>query len=94
MRYLTFLREQSKLVSFQNEEIITFEGWIDTTGYLKKNPHAGVPQIFLFLQIQNVSDTVRMGFVKSCLAYQKEPKNMLPTSLKDVDALKEWLGVM
>jgi len=94
MRFITFLREQSKLATIQNEEIITFEGWIDTTGYLKKNPHAGIPQISLFLQTQNVSDTVRMGFVTLCLAYQKEPKNMLPASLKEIDTLKEWLGVL
>jgi len=81
MRFYTFLKGFAKASS--DDDVIAFNGWIQTSEHPKKLPHAGLPQILLFLQCHPTSKQVKDGFVKVCLAYQKEPKNMLSLDFRD-----------
>lgn len=81
MRFYTFLRDFANKT--MDDDVIVFYGWIVTSEHPKKLPHAGIPQITLFIRSQNPSNQVKDGFVKACEMYFYEPKNILPIEFKD-----------
>ena len=91
MRFFTFLKEYFNEVGMDNEEVITFAGWIFSSGYPKKNPHAGLPQIKLALLSIKHSKVVWFGFVKTCLAFHERHPEELPIHLQQRADLLEFL---
>ena len=85
--------EYSNEANLENEEVITFCGWIYSSGYPKKNPHAGIPQIKLALCSVEHSLVVWVGFVKTCVAFLERHPDSLPIPLKKKESLLEFLGV-
>ena len=61
-------------VWMENEEVITFAGWIFTDGLPLRNPHVGLDQIETYLHANKASDTVITGFHKAKEQYIKIEK--------------------
>lgn len=93
MRFFTFLQSYWQDVQHKDEEVMTFAGWIETIGYAKKNPHVGIPQIALYIKLQPHSSTVWTGFVKTCLAFQKEHPDSLPKHIQNKEDLQKFLDI-
>lgn len=82
MNFLSFVSKYTPK-SFDEEEIIVFSGWIFTSEFHKSHPNANIDSILMFLKKHKTSDSVKSGFVKACIAYHKEPHNILYEELKD-----------
>lgn len=82
MNFLTFLEKYSPK-SFDEEEVITFIGWIFSSEFHKKFPNANIDNVLNFLRRHKTSNSVKAGFVIACIAYYKEPENMLYDILKE-----------
>lgn len=93
MRFFTFLQTYWQDVQIKDEEVITFAGWINTSGYTKRLPHADIAQIALYMQEKPHSQTVWTGFVKTCLEFQKQHPESLPKHFQNKEDLKQFLGV-
>jgi hypothetical protein len=92
MRFLNFTNELASKVFLENEEVITFNGWIHTIGYVKKNPHSGIPQLILYIRLHNPSKTVKDGFVKACLEYQKAYPNSISKEFQNGNDLLSFVN--
>ncbi len=91
MRFFTFLKQY--ISQSRDEDISTFYQWIENSGYIQKNPHAGIVQISLFVKLKEHTDEVWVGFVKTCLAYQKQNPESLPLQFRKKENLLAFLGV-
>ena len=90
MRFLSFVKDNHE--RHNDPDFQAFSKWFLASLIAKKNPHAGMPQIFLFIANHQLSSEVRKGFVKWCVAYFHEPKNMLPIQFKnDLPKLIEFV---
>lgn len=80
MRFYSFLKNNKD--KYTDKEMTEFAQWFEKSVITKNNPHAGVPQIVLFLSGKDLPVSTKIGFVKWGINYFEEPKNMLPSEIK------------
>ncbi len=94
MRFYSFIKRNKD--KHTDKEMSEFVKWFEKSIIIKNNPHAGIPQIVLFLSEKDLPISTKKGFVKWGIEYFKEPKNMLPDYIKtDIrTAFIYFLGVI
>lgn len=62
MRFLTFLKQN--LNQYTDAQMTEFANWYLQSSYASKNPHAGIPQIDLYLKLNDIAPDIYIGFLK------------------------------
>jgi hypothetical protein len=69
VRFLTFIKQSPEPSDL---ELAAFKKWYLASKMGKNNPHAGIPQITLFVHVLQPPQAVISGFYKWLDAYQKQ----------------------
>lgn len=69
MRFLTFIKQSPEP---SDPELAAFKKWYLASKMGKQNPHAGVAQITVFVDVHQPPEAVIIGFYKWIDAYQKQ----------------------
>ena len=80
MRFYSFIKNNKD--KHTDKEMVEFARWFEKSLIAKNNPHAGIPQIILFLSEKDLPMSTKSGFIKWGIKYFEEPKNMLPNDIK------------
>lgn len=68
MRFLTFMKQAPEP---SDPDLAAFKKWYLASKMATNNPHAGIPQITVFVDVHRPPEAVVIGFYKWLDAYQK-----------------------